>query len=420
MRRYRRARRSAPQRRKRATGFWYGLFHPFARARQRRLAREHADFAADLLGLLDETARAGCYEYDAATFALHETESGRVFPLDVPFQRALRTTPEELEQVLHEIRRELLVPPIPLNLDQALGRLVFELRCRAAHETARLAGDTSLPVVVQISDTLVAALMYVGSSARHPCSEEVVAGWGYAPEEVIQAALDSRRRRKAARRILQPGPDGLLISSNREGIGFAMLCMKDTLRGTSLQGEAVVMAPDAGTLIVADSASDASVAAMVRLASHWVGRGLSGTALRWTGDQFKRYEPEDGSVAAELRALEIGFELRAFDRQHRLLTALHAGGDSKRQVVRAERDTGSYPRTICRWERPGDALLPVTDRIALPPLRDQGEPGPVMEWAEAMAKLGDRVESTDLWPPRVRVRGLPSVDVLRSLDPSLG
>ena len=403
--------RETPRERAASDRLWSRLWHPFASARRRRREREKREFATELVERLHETARAGHYVYEAPSFALCETETGRVLPLEDAFRRFSCASAEEVERVLQESCRALLFAPIPRTLDEALPGLALDLRCRAAYETARLAGDASLPVTQQVSEGLLVALVYVGGSP-HPCSESTVQSWGYSREEVFRAVLE-RGSLAQGGPAFQSASEGVWVVSGRRRVGHVMLRLGEALEALGVAGEAIVMAPEAGTLLIGDGARAASIASLVRLASHWAGPRLSGTAWRPRGDQLERYEPDDGALALELRSLEIDLELRAFEAQRALLTALRGGAGAPCPVLRAERDPGPLPRTLCRWQRPGDALLPVTDRICLPSL-GTGHAEIVLEWGDAMAKLGDRVEWTSLFPKRVRVRGLPSADVLLS------
>ena len=388
---------------------WSRLLHPFASARRRRIEREKREFATELTLRLNQTARAGHYVYESPSFALCETETGRVLPLETAFRRLCCASDEEVESVLQESCRALLFAPVPGSLGEALPNLTFDLRCRAAYETARLAGDTSLPVAQQVSEGLLVALVYVGSSI-HACSERIVEGWGCTRDAAFRAVLE-RGPLAHERPTCQSTSEGVWVVSGRRRVGHTLLRLGETLEALGAGDEAIVMIPDAGTLLIGDGARSASIRSLVRLASQWAGPRLSGTAWRWRGEQLERCELDDGALALEVRSLEIDLELRAFEAQRTLLTALRAGSDAPCLVLRAERDLGPLPRTLCRWERPGEALLPVTDRLCLPPLGKESA-GIVLEWAEAMARLGDRVECTGLFPKRVRVRGLPSADVL--------
>jgi len=209
----------------------------------------------------------------------------------------------------------------------------------------------------------------------------------------------------------------VLVSRPGDSLTSILFTLDRLLEGASFAGDPVVMVPDSKLLIVADSTNDTALAAMVDLASNClgvVGRGLSGVALQKTPNGWLHFKPRNDRLAMKLRRLEIPFELRAFERQKRLLEGLRLGSDSTQVIVGAELGSGAFPTTVSRWAAPGDLLLPVTDQLEVPPRR-AGEAPRVLAWGEAMAKLGDYVEATDLYPPRVRLRGYAAYEALQSL-----
>jgi len=387
---------------------------PWGYVRRRRQAALQRAFLADLEGALRGLARVDDYQYHAERFALVARDTGRVVSLDEPFDRYSTATDDERERIVASLRRELSVPTVPDDFEHAAPQLRLEIVSRAADEIARLANPGSQPtgLVLPLCETLSVALYYESPSGRLACTEQHLSRWGCSVEACFRAASMVAGRLGA--HLFHAGPDRVRIARFGPRLGAALWRRDELLRGLNFSGSAIAMILDGTQLLIADSGDAGSLAAMVKIAkSSPVHDGLPLTALRAVPGGWARYQPLDENFPAELRELEMRSELRDFARQRLLLSALYERSREPVLVVPAEASTAGGSYTFCRWDRPGDLLLPLTDRVELPGI--ESRVAHVFPWPDVLPKLRELIETTSLYPPRVRVRQLPPLHLLRTL-----
>jgi hypothetical protein len=386
------------------------------RWREARKSRERESFAQSVQAALHETSGAGSYRYDPDTFELVETESGSRTELAQAHERYRDADPEAREDLVSELVRRALVPPIPRDFERARVGLVLELRSRALHELERLARAGSDGLVLPLATTLVARLQYAGSLRRHPCSRANLDDWRRSAEEAFGAALYNLTR-SAPEKLVQ-GPPGVYLSPPGHPAGSTLVCAEKLLLSTPLRGDPVVLVPTRSLLLVAGSDDAAGLAAMADFAlrSQQGDRAVSGTPLRWTERGWKRFQAGEGALHARLRRLEIPIELHELAEQKALLEALQLKSRESIHVTAAElaHDACGNPHTVARWIEGVDALLPCTERLML--VRAGPRPERIsVDFSSALEEVGRRMEATDLYPARFRVSGFPSGEELRAL-----
>ncbi len=380
--------------------------------RRARVAAKRRQFLAELAEGLHDTAHVREYRFDSHRFSLVQEESAREVALAPAFERYL--TGGDREKVFAELRRQLMVPPVPQDFARAAPYLCLRVCSRAAEEICLLAGpsDQGTKVLYPLSEVLALGLFYESRAGRFACTALDLKRWGVPADRAIRVA--GQHAGPLASDLFDAGPGGVRIAHLGARLGGALWRSHELLKGLFFVGSPIAMIVGGAKLLLADSGDTGSLAAMVELARKLAMRDeLPMTALRWGADGWVRYVSTDENFPAELRALELPPELRAFERQRKLLQALYARERNPIRVVAAEAPASGGGYTFCRWVHQGDLLLPVTDRIQLPAI--EGHSATLFEWRDVMPKLGGLVETLPLLPARVRVRQLPPLGVLQSL-----
>jgi hypothetical protein len=141
-------------------------------------------------------------------------------------------------------------------------------------------------------------------------------------------------------------------------------------------------------------------------------RPISGIALRLDGDEWKPWLPPPSHPSYDaFRGLHLRTLGQEYAEQEQLLNRPHEHTDEgmlATEFVAMRSPAGSYwSWATCVAE---GTLLPITDLVIFaPPTSKTLVP---VEWQKVVDVMGDLLEPLDMYPPRYRMRALPSEEQL--------
>ena len=186
-----------------------------------------------------------------------------------------------------------------------------------------------------------------------------------------------------------------------------------------VKGDPVAMVTHGGYLLVTGADDAAGLMGLAELARQResMGHPVSNIPIRLTADGWRTYQPAPAHPAYtalhDLHSIEV---VRCYHFQRQILFSMGQGFVADCMMT----GNKGAAKTLCTWTKEvGETLLPKTDFVVLASLdRATNQVRvfmPPVPWADVIAIVGHRMEATDYWPPRFRVRSFPSDHELAQL-----
>lgn len=367
---------------------------------------------------------------DLARAGIDASRHGRrshfaVADLLVQYQRADRRDRREL------IRRfagaaPAQADPVPSDYAQARPMLMPLVRTLADVGLARLKAQSLLrgmqafrPMLWRpfIGELVLALGCDLPGEALAWVPEDRLAQWGRSFEQVWADALLNLRALPE-----QPGwtqiAHGVWAGDWADGFQSSRMLLPDLIHRLGVP-EPVAMVPFRNTLLVASANDPHGVRRMGEAVAQ-----VAPAAPGWMSFEPMRLRQRDWAaheVPADDRAFFTGLREQGrmvSYRDQKALIDSQAKADAAPPHVaeyhHVQHDADDAMHSVALWREGVDSLLPVTDWLALLPADESRDPI-LARWRDVHDVAGGLLESTDHLPPRVRVRGFPSVDEERDL-----
>lgn len=313
--------------------------------------------------------------------------------------------------------------PLPASFEEAKPNLLPAIRARSYFESVRLNAINEGTAWIGTAGTLlggdaVTMVAYDRDESMTILTAHQLAQWGVSHAVALEAALDNLRDISGDRFILRS--DGVTVGNWNDVYDSSRLLLPDLIHRAGVTNP-VAMVPTRGVLLLAPANDRAALLAMLDLAHtayEQEGRSVSASMFQLKHAVPENYIPEDAEIARRANAFRQIYLADDYAAQKQFLDALHEkqGKDIfVASFVRARSDNGDDEFSICTWTESVDSLLPVTQKVALVRMDDNGEPqrAGIVDWEQVGAVAGHLMElQADTFPTRYRVTGFPDLGLL--------
>jgi hypothetical protein len=271
-----------------------------------------------------------------------------------------------------------------------------------------------------VGDHLLAMPVYDLPAATQTLTRQQLDDWGVSVYEAMEVA---KQNLAAIEMSVAASGDGFYAVMTGDSYDSSRLLLMGLVDQLEFHGDPIAMVPHRDVLLMTGSENPAGLAVMAKFAetAFQHPRYLSCLPLRLVGTEWVSWMPlEDHPHFAQYRLLEVKSMGGKYQRQRESLDAVHAREGTK-QFVAAYSVTESNRGTALSytlWPKGVDTLLPKTHKLFLiGPERGILAGG---DWDRVQEVVGDLLEETNLYPPRVRVREFPSDEQLAAIGNELG
>ena len=276
-------------------------------------------------------------------------------------------------------------------------------------------------IIQPFAEQLTLEIVIDTPTAIQSLSRKLVEKWGVSFDELLPIAKDNLWR-MSNQDFPQVAP-GVYLSPWRDTHDASRLFLHDLIWQLKVKGDHVAAVPNRDILLVTGSEDVDGLKAMAALAEEALKqpRPMTGTFFRLSGTQWSPFLPSPDSPAYwPVKGLAMRVIANDYAEQTSLLTTLHE--KSKQDVFVAKqalmrRDDGSFWTWAVWVDGVDDALLPKADFISFGAVENgQKRQDGWAPWSSVVSVLGHRMEATDVYPPRFRVRTYPTVDERAALQ----
>jgi hypothetical protein len=348
-------------------------------------------FARSLIDALRQAGESAQLQYQPEAFRLQLLDDkGAVvglLNLENAFHEYAEADLDQQPRVLQRIVRGCTsrFKTFPVEFDDARPDLLPILRRRAYFEWSSLRfEDRSRTLFQPVSEHFALALAYDLPEVMQLLPAAQLREWNVSFDEALTVALTNLRER--SREPFEAVAPGTWRSPWRDNYDASRLVLPDLIRGLPVQGEPIVIVPHRDVLLVTGSEDEAGLGRLLDLAEPALQetRAVSGSQARDYFDQQEvlAQQSEDVFVASFL-----------FQKRGRA-------------------------RSVSVWTAGVDTLLPRTDLVVcLPAEPGKENPGILASasWERVCEVVGHRMERTELYPERYRVRTFPDAKELAAL-----
>ncbi len=377
-------------------------------------------------------------EYDRGAFCFRFTLEGQdagTTDLQRGYELYSKETPQGRAMMLHMLVHGSLQQDwkLPENPSAALPRLQPRMRRRLDRAVLALTMHAGGLVddapwdpyagFVPLGSHLLLDVVYRTPMKPRDLTTDQLAAWNLDIRQALKVARDNLAKEETN---FEPRGSGVFASSVEDGLDDCRILLTDAIEQLPLPGQPVAMIPCAGALLLAGSADATGLARMFGLARvQQMRQESSGVPflLWWDGNAWQDWLPPlDKPLFASLAAWQHDWWQAAYEQQGEWLEKVHARRNVPDRVVElrvmpmSDAKGGKRDVTVCSWRNtPEPQLLPKTARILLVENVQQVDTASSASWQQVSAAVPELVESTDLYPPRFRVRRFPSPEQLRAV-----
>jgi hypothetical protein len=295
------------------------------------------------------------------------------------------------------------VSGVPVAWEEAKSLLIPRLFSRGYVEQGRVEGNPVPHKLLTENVAIVLGLDYPDSIWG--VSDADLKHWGVELDQVLKVARDNLWAR--SNETLVEWEPGVFRGNWGDNNDAARILLQPLLLKLELKGDPVAWAPDRGALFVTGAEDQAGISKVAEfvLKSEFQ-RPVTVAPLRLVGENWQRFEvAQDHVLSGVLRRLAFEDRCRDYAEQKEYLDEWLERQGKDVFVANCMSVTNSKTGeffTAAVWGEGVDALLPETDRLFI---MDESRPqnervAEDLNWAEARAKLGDRMVATDYWPVR--------------------
>jgi hypothetical protein len=395
----------------------------------RLLGRPSLDrFAADLMRGIREAGETGELRFDRAEGSILQVRDGEVIGvlnLGNIFGNYRQLPRSRRPEFLRTCVRMAMVRhrELPDDFEAASPDLQPRIWPRAALEQQRLRGLLGEPGAglaempgEPVGEHLLAGLAYDWPESVQSITAENLAGWGVTTYEAMEVA---RRNLEEATTSYSRIGQSLYTFASGDSYDASRLTLVDRILDFELAGKPVAMTPTREQLLVTGSEDERGLKMMADLAGQALGGPytLSGMPLILEDREWLDWMPPAGHPCRRaFRKLATGWLGGLYAEQKQLLHEVHRvhGLDVFVSTYSAVEKKDGEVVSYCVWGEGVDALLPVTDKVAIMQLGRES-PVALADWGRVVDVAGDLLEPTDHYPARFRVRQLPDVAALEAI-----
>lgn len=310
----------------------------------------------------------------------------------------------------------------PKTFEEARPRLFPSVRDRTFLESARLlaaAGSGPAPDMPlrELGSNLVSLLVIDAPTSIMTVNADHLSDWGVGFDEAMVAARDNllaQSQDAVWGRVI----DGVYASMWNDDYDVSRLLLDEVIdevdRDLGLNGDPVAFVPHRNLLILTGADDDAGLQAAMELTEEKLDQPSQVSArplVRRDGVWRDLELDSDRPAAAGLRRLLQADLALAHGALTPLIQQLVGEDVFVANAILAEKDGEVI--SSAAWSDGVPSLLPKTDRILF--FRSQEETW-MVDWKEAERVVGDLLEPTDYYPPRVRVERFPTDEQLGAME----
>jgi hypothetical protein len=276
--------------------------------------------------------------------------------------------------------------------------------------------DSELPFRV-LADALGATVVCDLPNSFRSVGKSDLTRWSVSFEEALDKACLNLRAISEGQ-FARPLP-GVWRSPWRDNLDSSRLLLTDLIESVDVLGDVVAMIPNRDTLLLTGSEDDQGLANIAAIAENELNTPwpVHGAALRLESGIWVPFLPSpDHPVYERFRAFQFQSEGNQYEAQSRFLKTHYPNSQVATYMGLTERESGKSG-SGCIWQD-GDLLLPRTEFVA--GIRSSKQSADeyqsfLCEWERVSQIVGDLMEPLDVYPPRFRVRSLPSEEQFNAL-----
>lgn len=315
--------------------------------------------------------------------------------------------------------------PFPASFKEARPHLLPAIRARSYFESVRLASDSRGSAWIgnaaaPLGDDAVTMVALDRADSMTILTGNQIATWDVPYALVLEAALDNLRAISSDSFVQRS--DGVTVGDWDDAYDSSRLLLSDLVHRAGVTNP-VAMIPTRGVLLLAPASDRAALLAMLALANtayEQEGRSVSASMFQFADTAPADYVPQDDEVARRLEDFRQRYLADDYAAQKQALDELHEKNGTDIFVasfVRAHSERGDDTFSICTWTDTVDALLPVTQKVALVRFDVHGAPqrAGIFDWADIVRVAGHLMAlQPDLYPARYRVTQFPDLGLLEA------
>ncbi len=361
--------------------------------------------------------------FDEAGFRLKIGEDGMTsINLHNYFEEYRSATREGRAELMERwVRSATATDDLPGTFAEALPNLLPRIRERAFFEFSRFRPETAFLAESwrPVGEAFGVTVVYDRPETVQYVTRRQLEDWGVGFDQAVAAAVANLERRSGE--PFERPVDGLHLSPYRDSFDATRAVSIDLIRGLKVEGDPVVAMPRPEILLVTGSEDEQSLVALARSLEKFLEppRAMNGRLLRLEGREWTPWLPEPAHPAfPELARHALEAEGRDAEEQRELLQpTLGDGVFVAAFTAYQHRRTGAL-RSVATWSRGVPTLLPRVDEIVFV------DPAAPEDLAVIVQAPWERVEEilpgvlrpeADLWPPRFRADGWPTLEQVRLL-----
>lgn len=339
-----------------------------------------------------------------------------VVPIGPLHEEWLKASPGSRSHLMRCAAGVVLLGNSPRQLEEIKKRLRPIVRSCADRSNALLEGASHAPT--QVHRPLAEGLEILLCCNWPGVMEYVTHGqldvWGWSEDEAFDLAYANLRAHSA--KPMQQCEGGVWAGEWSDEEDSARMLLPDMLQ-QHVSGQAVVMVPARGCLLLVGDDSEPALAAMLKRAipflqlEHIVAPGM----LRLVRGKWQPFAPAE--LTRRLNSMRKHAEALEYQRQHDTLQARLDLGRERLQVgsyIVGRMGAEQVRASACKWMRGAFSLLPRTDFMRFSDPADESWTITV-PWDVAQPIIGALMEKTEHWPPRYKVMTFPDPMQLEQL-----
>lgn len=386
-----------------------------------------ARFAALLMDRIKAAGDTREIRYDEENFYLSTADGGAITNLHNLYAEYERADDEDREKVVRNFLAAWFTTEmaLPESFDDAKPDLLLSIRSRAYYEVGvALMSDTLEPndqlIYAEIAGCLAVSPIYDLPTSIRSLSAQDLSDWGVTLYEALEVAKQNLR--ETTREVAEA--EGLYLFASGDSHDAARLVLTDLIGGLDLAGEPIAVVPNREMLLVTGSENEQGLQQLAAIAAEGLSheRGISGVALRLTGDEWTPWRPPaEHPAAAAFSVLRAQSLAGDYAQQKALLEKRHQRDKTNLFVAPFEAvqdEATGHVRSYTTWVEGVDTLLPVTDQIVFLASDEQGNPTKAIaagDWDKVEALAGQQMAPVEGYPERVRVRDFPEAEALEQI-----
>jgi len=317
-------------------------------------------------------------------------------------------------------------PQEPTSFAEAKSNLMPKVRERFYHEALRLRTQAEdgkwLDVPMRVmAELLTLEMVYDLPDGMRTTDNDSLSKWGVSFDDAMKVARENLWA-KSNRNFIEV-QSGLYLSPWRDNYDACRLVLHDLIWQLKVKGDHVACVPHRDILLVSGADDEQGLVKMFELIDEVrkQPRFMASHPFRLQGSQWMPLMLPAGHPAeGVMRENHIRDLARDYAEQKQLLDALHQKKNQDVFVASLLIYQHTETRAIttrASWLDGTDTLLPKADQIIFAQTPDGQEKAQVLGWApweRVMSVAGDAFTSTEMFPPRFRVKKIPTMEQLRS------